>query len=264
MMRRLLIGAVGLYVVYAVVMVWLHPRLIYPFLTEPFESAIYQRHDLDNGPTVYVHDAGDQATLVVYFMGNVGALGPFRPMLDHHRAAGRSVIAMGYRGGGGLPGTPSESVLKADALAAFDAAADLVSGSGQVFVQGYSLGTGLALHVAARRQIDGLILSAPYAKLCRLMTRSSFLPACWLPGVQKWVSTRDARKSLNNTLVLHGSSDQLVPVQEGRRLFRNIESDNYILEMMTEIKAAGHNDLMSFPIYLRSIDGFIEVLGRAQ
>lgn len=99
-------AALVLYMAYAALMVLLHPRFIYPCSAEPFVHPSYQRQDLPNGPTVYVYDAGAGAPLVVYFMGNVGALGPFLPMLDHHRAAGRSVLAMGYRGGGACRASP--------------------------------------------------------------------------------------------------------------------------------------------------------------
>lgn len=246
------------YALYAIAMVLLHPRFIYPFFPEPFEHPVYTRLDLGNaGPVLYAHDAGEGAPVVVYFMGNVGALGPFLPMLEHHRTAGRSIVAMGYRGGGGLPGEPSETQLKSDALQAFDAVPQAIAQPGKVVVQGYSLGTGLALHVAARRDVDAVILSAPYAKLCRLMARASYLPACRLPGVQTWNSEKDAATAEKPTLVLHGTADALIPIEEGRRLFNVLKFDGHVLNRMVEIQGAGHNNLISFASYLQEIDSFV-------
>ncbi|WP_152912425.1 alpha/beta hydrolase [Candidatus Rhodobacter oscarellae] len=255
-LKGIVLAALGLYMAYAALMIWLHPRFIYPFSQQPFAHAGYTRHDLSDGPVVYAHDAGTGAPLVVYIMGNAGSLELFVAMLDHHRAAGRSVVAMGFRGGGGLPGAPSEPVLKADALAAFDAAPGLVADPGAVIVQGYSLGTGLALHVAARRAVDGLILSAPYAKLCRLMAQASYLPACLLPGVQKWNSQEDAQNIRAPSLVLHGGADRLIPTAEGELLASFLPSQSRFVR----IDGAGHTDLMRFPSYLVEIDEFAEGL----
>lgn len=128
-----------------------------------------------------------------------------------------------------------------------------------MIAQGYSLGTGLALHVAARRAPDGVILSAPYQRLCRLMAARGRVPACLLPGVQKWQSDRDAAKiGLDDfpVLILHGTEDQLVPLTEGRRLNESFVSTSGDPEFV-EIPGAAHNDLMSFPVYLKAIDAFV-------
>jgi len=246
-----------LYIAYGVFMVSQHTKLIYPFSPEPFEDTGYLRHDLGaDGPSVYIYDAGADAPVVFYFMGNNGALPTFVAMLDHHKAQGRSVIALGYRGGGGLPGQASETILKADALQGFDAAAQfLAKPSGPIVIHGFSLGTGLALHVAANREVDAVVLSAPYQKLCRLMAQRSYLPACYLPGVQKWHSDRDAATVTAPVLVQTGTVDKLIPLNEGRRLFAALENSRD--KTLVEVHGAGHSNLLGFPAYLDVMDGFI-------
>lgn len=245
------VGAIlGLYLVYAAAMVALHPRFIYPFFDAPFEAEGFEQVRVNAVARAYVSKAKAGAPVIVYFMGNAGSLAAFEPMLKHHQDQGRNVAALAYRGGGGMPGQPSEGRLKQDALDLIDMLPDLVP-EGPVLVQGYSLGTGLALHVAANRTVDALVLSAPYDKLCRLMARSSFLPACILP-VQHWNAGRDAAQVTERSLVLHGAEDALIPISEGVRLARRLTNAEFL-----RIEGAGHTDLLQFPGYLRALDAFI-------
>ncbi len=256
------IGITGvLYLIYAVVMVTLHPRFVYPFDDQVFSAPGFAAHDVavpGRPPlTLYVGDAPMGAPVVLYFMGNIGALGYFAPMLQHHARAGRQVVAMGYRGGGGLPGAPSETQLKADALVAFDALPQVVGPRhGPVVVQGYSLGTGLALHVAARRDVAGVILAAPYTRLCRLMTRASGLPACILPGIQRWRSDLDAPKVRAPSLLLHGDRDGLVPFAHGVEMGELLRRGEGVARFVA-VTGAGHVDLFDTPPYLGEIDRFL-------
>ena len=69
------------------------------------------------------------APVVLYFMGNAGSLAAFEPILARQRLGGAPVVvAMTFRGGGGMDGRPSEAGLKSDALMAHDAAAGRIAG----------------------------------------------------------------------------------------------------------------------------------------
>nr|WP_245216404.1 alpha/beta hydrolase [Sagittula salina] len=162
---------------------------------------------------------------------------------------------MGYRGGGSLPGEPSETALKTDALAVADALDRLVPGHGPVVVQGYSLGTGLAVHVAAERAVDGLILAAPYARICELMAAQSGLPACLIPGIDRWRSLRDAPRVTEPALVLHGRLDHLIPFDHGERMARALPRGRLV-----PVEQGGHDDLMDHAPYLVKIDTFLDGL----
>ena len=249
-----------LYGSYAVAMVLMHSRFIYPFSDAPFALEGFETRSVTGSDgadvTVYLHDAGEGRPVVLYFMGNAGAAILFERMLAYHRDQGRSVAVLGYRGGGGLPGTPSEAVLKSDAVALYEALPDLLPGDrGMRVAHGYSLGTGVALHVAANRPLDGVILSAPYAKLCRLMAQAAWLPACLLPGVQHWNSEALVGEIKAPVLVLHGSDDTLVPYTEGARLISALEAAGAPVERVM-IPGGGHTDLMDFGEYLNQVDGF--------
>lgn len=255
-MLTLVALALGVYAAYAVLMIWLHPRFIYPFQQTPFASTGFETTLIGDVP-VYVHRGAVDAPIVLYFMGNAGAISLFSPMIDHHAQAGRTVVAMGYRGGGGLPGSSSETSLKSDATHVFEnLSTALPDSEGPVLVHGYSLGTGLALYLAATQKVDGVILSAPYARMCELMTAASYLPACLLPGVQKWDSMALTPAVTADVLVLHGDADGLIPFAHGERVAQAL-SDGQTTSRFVRIPGAGHADLMDYAPYLSEMDSFI-------
>ncbi|MEL7149892.1 MAG: alpha/beta hydrolase [Pseudomonadota bacterium] len=252
-MKALLLTVLVIYLTYAVVLVVLHPRFIYPFLSDDRVLAGFERVELtaSDGEKLFVQVRAAPGPVVLYFMGNAGSLSLFQPAFDPHIAAGRHIVALEYRGGAGRPGHPSERVLKADALVAADFARTLGK---PVVVQGFSLGTGLALHVGARRDVDRVILTAPYDRLCHLMATRAWLPACVLPFVQKWNALRDAQQVAAPALVLHGDRDQLIPPQRSMA-YEALPNVKRLL-----ISGAGHNDIAEFDAYSRAMAEFLQPL----
>ncbi|MBT8424208.1 MAG: hypothetical protein HKP29_14975 [Silicimonas sp.] len=212
-MKRVVSGALILlvgYLAWAALMTWAHPRLIYPFFPDPVDLPGFREVGvaMPDGTEIALQVSEGEGPTILYFMGNAGALQLFADSLAAHQGQGRRVVALEYRGGGGRPGTPSEAALKRDALAAADHA---LSYGDPVVIHAYSLGSGLAVHVAARRTVAGLILEAPFSRLCALMARAAFLPACIMPLVQRWDTLGDAPDVSAPVLILHGANDRLIP-----------------------------------------------------
>ncbi|MEO0917636.1 MAG: alpha/beta hydrolase [Pseudomonadota bacterium] len=256
-MKTFLLFLLGAYGLYAITMVVLHPRFIYPFQPDDRVLPGFVRVELSGSDDVpvFVQERAGAGPIVLYFMGNVGALSFFEAAFEAHLAADRHVIAVEYRGGAGRPGAPSESVLKADALRAADYA---LGKQKPVLVQGFSLGTGLATYVAANRTVDRVILSAPYDSLCRLMAMRSWLPACLLPFVQNWRSFQDAERITAPMLVLHGSDDQLIPAHLSEAFATLPTTDRVVMS------GAAHNNLTSFAAYQNAIDAFLAPLASSR
>ncbi len=244
----------GLYLSYGIVMVWLHPQFIYPFGSDRFDAPGWTQSVVTDRNIAMAVSEGDDPAAVLFFMGNGGALAYFTYTLEAHVNAGRTIAAMEYPGGGGIPGKPSEVGLKADALAAFDwldARHD-----GPIIVHGYSMGTGLAQHVAANREVAAIILDAPYVKMCELMTHRSLLPACFLPGVQKWNSAALVPHLRSPVLIQHGTVDQLIPISNGERLAA-IMRDAGLQVTFHAVQGATHNNLAGQAGYRDRIDAFL-------
>ena len=249
---------VGTYLIYAVVMVVAHPRVIYPFGPDSFADPQFQQEVVSARDVAMAFSPGDSDVAVLFFMGNGGSLAYFATPLAAHLSAGRTIAAMEYRGGAGIPGRASEAGLKADALAAYDWLA--ARHDGPIVVHGISLGTGLAIHVAASRDVDAILLDSPYTTLCALMTKASYLPACYLPAVQKWRSIDDVSALSAPVLIQHGRADQLIPVGYGERLAAAMQEAGLRVTFQT-IEAAAHNDLAAQPGYQDRINGFLAEVG---
>ncbi len=245
---------VGAYLLYAIVMVAVHPQFIYPFGSDRFDNPAYTQQVVTDRNIAMATRAGDSDTAVLFFMGNGGALTYFTYTLNAHERAGRHIAALEYPGGGGIPGKPSEVRLKADALAAYDWL--VTRHEGPIVVHGYSMGTGLALHVAAARPVTAIILDAPYVRMCELMTKASWLPACWMPGVQRWNSRAYLPEIDAPVLIQHGEADQLIPISNGTRLAELMRGQG-IAVSFAAFPDGTHNNLAGQPGYAAQIDRFL-------
>ena len=105
---------------------------------------------------------------------------PFRHPAFEVRAVASGGLELPLAVHAGRPGAPA-AWFKADALVLFDAIPELTPEAGPVHVLRYSLGRGIALHVAAYRPVASVLLEAPYARLCDLMTKKPWAPACLIP-----------------------------------------------------------------------------------
>lgn len=162
----------------------------------------------------------DGAPVVAYFHGNGGHLGYRGNRMMRFAQAGLGVLLLEYRGYGGNPGMPSETGFYADAAAALDF---LTRQQGipanRLVLYGESLGSGVAAHMAAGREIAALILEAPFTRLAD--------PAAYhYPYVPVSLLLRDRFDSLAAIgqvnapiLVLHGERDRVVPARFGHALF---------------------------------------------
>lgn len=244
------------YVIYGCFMAWMHRAVIYNFFPEDYPLPPLERVDLSEigASRVSVFDGNE--TVVLFLMGNGGSLAHHVPWLEFYVQSGYTLVAMEYPGGAGLPGKPTEAVLKDQSLKVFDWVADQYPGQ-PIIVHGYSMGSGLAIHVAARRHIAGLVLEAPFGAMCRLMARATFLPACLIPFVDHWKSEVDVPNIKVPVLMLHGEIDRVVPLFEGQRL-RQAFPDTQVQHV--GFPEGNHVNLPDFEEYGEVIDAFIAQL----
>jgi len=157
--------------------------------------------------------------VILYFPGQAGNLG--RPgRLDRYRALaedGEGLFIVSYRGYGGSTGTPSEKGLREDARAAYKAA--VARFGDDIVVYGESLGTGVAVGLAAEVPVKGVILEAPYLSAAAVgAERFPWAPVRWLMRNQ-FHSDDLIGKVTAPILILHGEKDTVVPFPQGEALF---------------------------------------------
>jgi fermentation-respiration switch protein FrsA (DUF1100 family) len=165
----------------------------------------------------HVPPRGDRPVLV-YFHGNAGALdlrvGRFKWIVGE----GDGLLALSYRGYGGSTGKPSEKGLISDGQAAYDFAVARYP-PGRIVLWGESLGTAVAIALAATHDVGGLILDAPFTSAADVGAAAyPFVPVRWLI---KDAFRSDLRipKVTAPILVLHGVRDRVVSIRFGERLF---------------------------------------------
>ena len=98
-----------------------------------------------------------------YLHGNAGALVHRAGRMRLYRGNGYGVFMHSYRGFSGSTGSPSEERIVSDALMAYDRLKRLGPAESEIVIYGESLGTAVAVQVAANRRPAGLILESPFS-----------------------------------------------------------------------------------------------------
>jgi uncharacterized protein len=193
-------------------------------------------------------DAASRPTMI-YFYGNAMCLSYAVSDLDRFRRLGCNVLIPDYVGYGMSGGSPSEKGCQATADAAYDY---LVStrrvDSKTVISAGWSLGGAVAIDLASRRQIGGLIVFSTFTsgvEMARGML--PFVPVSLLLR-HRFDSVRKIAKVRCPTLIGHGRRDSLIPFRMGEKLAASAGGPVTTLW----IDQADHNDF--FDVGRRRID----------
>jgi uncharacterized protein len=180
----------------------------------------------------------DGKPVILYFHGNGGALKyrveRFRKLIG----AGIGLVALEYRGYGGLPGSPSEQGLIADADAAY-AFTIAHYPAQQIVLWGESLGSGVAVALAAEKPVGRVILEAPFTSALAIgQQRYWYLPVRLLMKDQ-FRSDQRIGKVTAPLLILHGVQDRVIPYAMGEHLFDLANKPKHIVRFLD----GGHEDL---------------------
>ena len=180
----------------------------------------------------------DAKPVIVYFHGNGGALrfrvARFRRLI----ADGVGLVALEYRGYGGSAGSPSEQGLIADAQAAYRFAAGRYPPQ-QLVLWGESLGSGVAIAIAAERPVGRVILEAPFTSAVALGARHYwYLPVSLLMKDQ-FRSDLRIGKVTAPVMIMHGVHDRVVPYAMGEQLFDLANKPKHFVRFLD----GGHEDL---------------------
>ncbi len=162
--------------------------------------------------------ASDSKPVVIYFQGNAEGLSARVNRFTWLTADGTGLLALAYRGYGGSTGKPSEDGLIRDARAAYDFVRTQYPAQ-RIVPFGESLGTGVAVALAADHEVAGIILDAPFTSTAEVGAfHYPFAPVRWLMKDTFRSDERIGRVSAP-LLVLHGEHDTIVPIRFAEKLF---------------------------------------------
>jgi fermentation-respiration switch protein FrsA (DUF1100 family) len=179
--------------------------------------------------------------VILYFHGNgdflAGFFGRFRELI----ADGTGIVALSYRGYAGSSGQPSEHGLSSDAAAAY-AFATARYGADRIVVWGFSLGTGVAVALAADQPVGKLILEAPYTSIADVAASAFPIFPVRLVIKDPFHSGRRMARVNAPLLFMHGVRDATIPITFGERLFALAHEP----KQFVRFPDGGHNDLDAY------------------
>ncbi|MBK7915671.1 MAG: alpha/beta hydrolase [Chloroflexi bacterium] len=192
--------------------------------------------------------------LLLYCHGNAGDIRDWVPAVPPFVAAGCSVLLFDYRGYGQSAGRPSEEGLYLDGESAWAWAQQRAAQENvPAVILGKSLGTAVAIHIAAQTPPAALILDSAFASMREIaMTITPWLPDAMFPRLYE--SEKRVTAVTCPTLVIHGQADTLVALSHGQRIFAALTAP----KTMHIIPDAGHNDVSGYPEYLQAIQAFLD------
>ncbi|KPJ79952.1 MAG: hypothetical protein AMJ58_10205 [Gammaproteobacteria bacterium SG8_30] len=164
----------------------------------------------------------------------------------------RSLYLVNYRGYGGSSGRPSERGLKADALVVHD---HVARSHADIAVMGRSLGSGIAVSLAAARRVQRLVLVTPYDSLVEVARKYyRYLPVSLLLR-DRYDSAALAPSVSAPVLLVVAAEDEIIPRERSEALAAAFAPGQ---ATVTVIAGAGHNSLDLSPDYLRTVQRFLD------
>jgi uncharacterized protein len=152
---------------------------------------------------------------------------------------GYGLMILSFRGYGLSTGRPSETSNVNDALLAYDALHKNGVASGDIIVYGESLGSGVAVQLAANRPIGALVLEAPYTSLHDLVRHRLRVIPAYTFLMDEYNSVEHIKKVTAPLLIVHSLADDIIPIAFGRWLFEAATGPKEFLR----IRGAKHSGL---------------------
>ena len=213
-----------------------------------------QRVKTPDGETIVLWraDARPGMPTILFFHGNGGEISGRAPRMAFYQAQGFGALFLSYRGYGASTGSVSEQGFITDALTAYDTLVKDGIPPGKIAVVGESLGTGVAVQLAAQRPLGAVALEAPFTAAVDVAAELYwYLPVRGLMKDQ--YRSRDHITNVRVPLLIqHGDADRVIPVAHGRKLF---EMANDPKELVI-LPGQGHDAIGSPGVWAREVDVF--------
>lgn len=179
---------------------WVEPQLDYP---------------------IYLYLHGNAGNLVGSFSNPKGRAERFAGLTQ----AGAGLLALSWRGYGGSGGEPSEAGFLVDAETALSWIQQRYP-ERQIILFGESLGTSIAVQLAASRRLGALVLDSPYTSIVDVgQGKYPWLPVRML-SKDHFESLLHAGQVTEKALVQHCTEDKVVPYVMGQQLFEALGSQD--------------------------------------
>lgn len=267
LLKSLLFIIVGSYVGLCVLLYFAQARMIFPAPQQAGKPVPPQGWALDTLGfkshdglpltawliTPLTTDSNSKPPLLIYFGGNAEEVSWTAILAD--RTPSHALLLVNYRGYGGQPGTVSEEALVADGIAVYDQAKALANiRSDRISVHGRSLGSGVAVGVAAARPVEKVVLTTPFDSLRAVAGNAyPFVPVSLLLR-HPFDSVARAPRITAPVLMLVADRDQIMRPSQHEALAAAWKGPVRVQRFPT----ADHNDIPDTTGYWDTIAAFLK------
>mmetsp|Transcript_2138 Transcript_2138/g.5595 ORF Transcript_2138/g.5595 Transcript_2138/m.5595 type:complete len:309 (+) Transcript_2138:165-1091(+) len=182
------------------------------------------------------------STLLIYCHANSEDLGSIYPCAQWLcQMMGVHVLVPEYPGYGLCAGNPCEDTVNKAVIAACQFARDgLKWDLNHILIYGRSIGTGPALHAARLGCVGGLVLVSPYTNIRDIIqTHVGSVIALIAAGASDWDNRAMIRKVTVPTLLIHGTTDDIIPHQHSKELHELCQAP----KKLVLLEKVGHQDM---------------------
>lgn len=217
-------------------------------------GATEERVATPDGETIVLWHAPAEEGMptILFFHGNGGELAGRAQRMAYYQAQGFGALFVSYRGYGASTGAITEEGLMTDALTAYDFLRARGVAPERIAVVGESLGTGVAVQLAALKPVGALALEAPFTAAVDVAARIYW----WLPVrflmKDQFLSRAHIMDVNAPVLILHGDADGVIPVEQGRMLFELAAEPKELVILPGQ----GHDAIGSPEVWAREADFF--------
>ncbi len=200
----------------------------------------WKRAEGDGPVVVHLHGNGEQVAYLSW-------------LASQWAERGVSFAAIEYPGYPDAGGSPSESELVRTAEAALE---HLVKEQhldrARLVLVGQSLGTGVAVQLAAKGWGTRMVLLTPYTSLTDVAASAFSIFPVRLLMLDRFDSLSIAPMVKVPTFVVHGTDDEVIPFALGEKLSTTIPGARFM-----KVPGAHHNDLWDRPEVVAAIEQFV-------
>lgn len=264
----LLLVIVGGYCALALYVFLMQPKMIYypsvpgrtleatpAVIGMDYEELTFRTTDGEQLHAWFIPHPHARATLL-FAHGNAGNISHRLDSIQVFHDLGLNVLIFDYRGYGQSTGKPSENGTYRDAEAAWVYLTETRGiDSGRIILFGRSLGAAVIADLATRTEPAGVILESAFLSVPDMAaTIYPWLPVRWLASY-RYDNGDKVTRITQPLLIIHSRRDEIIPFEQGERLFRRASEPKQFLELRGR-----HNDgfYVSRDAYLEAMGAFME------
>ncbi|MEA3560690.1 MAG: alpha/beta hydrolase [Candidatus Omnitrophota bacterium] len=223
-----------------------------------YEDIYFQTSDSCRLNAWFIPASRSRAT-ILFCHGNAGNISHRLEIIRLFNRLNLNTFIFDYRGYGKSKGWVSENGTYLDAQAAYDylVSRDDVTGD-KIIIYGKSLGAAIAIDLAAKTKPCALISESAFGSVLEIgRVFYAHLPLK-LMLTMRYDNISKIRGLDMPKLIIHSIDDEIVPFEQGRRLFNEAGEPKEFYQM-----CGGHNDafLMAKQEFKEKIDQFLRAYG---